>query len=673
MMHRLLLHTLLIFILAAPSVAFERHVLLENFTNVYDDACSDAEPLFRQLYEERANSITTIHYHTWWPAEQDQFYQFNRRQNDSRIEYYGVDAIPHVYIDGVIDNNPANVQQLGSALDARLALQSPVAIGIDYTGGDGEDIQVQITLTSGNQPVNGNIKLRVVLLERERDYAAPNGQQVWYDTFRDMLPSTAGEEIDMAANEVQEFEYDFYWDFEYDADNLKIVAFIQNDSGHEVLQAAEKNFEPDYSFEAVNLQAARLVQQAQDAIFKIDFANVGQLDDEYSIEVSPDFPEGWLFSYITPEGEFSQNSTFSLLSEEEFSILINVEPLSAVGVDGNLGFTITSVNRPQVTISFDFYTLITGDVLLVNSDPGGAYSEYYRAALQETRQFFRYRFATWNASEHILHIEDADSADVGLIVWFSGDGDEIPEVSLSGLSSYLRSGGSLFASGSEMPEILRDTDVLGLMGAGYHQATPNATTVEGLTGNDIGDGLNFSIQGGDGAGNRGVPSSLTAIDDGEFCFRYSLVRRAGVLSEGEFGQRTLLLGFPYEAINNEADRFTIMHRAVEYLTDFVGVPEVLENSEIAEVYHLGGNYPDPFNGSTVINFNLNRPAFVSLEVFDILGRSTDILMREQRVDGGNFRVNWLANEHPSGVYFYQLKVTTNDATSSDIRRMHLIR
>lgn len=68
---------------------------------------------------------------------------------------------------------------------------------------------------------------------------------------------------------------------------------------------------------------------------------------------------------------------------------------------------------------------------------------------------------------------------------------------------------------------------------------------------------------------------------------------------------------------------------------------------------LLNNYPNPFNASTTINFQLPEPSHVIIEVFDIMGRSVAVLLNSEQA-AGNHRLTWNAAELPSGMYFYNL-------------------
>jgi hypothetical protein len=70
-------------------------------------------------------------------------------------------------------------------------------------------------------------------------------------------------------------------------------------------------------------------------------------------------------------------------------------------------------------------------------------------------------------------------------------------------------------------------------------------------------------------------------------------------------------------------------------------------------YVLGQNYPNPFNPATTISFSVPTQSFVSLKVFDSLGRVVSNLISE-RMSAGTHARQWDATGLASGVYFYRL-------------------
>ena len=78
--------------------------------------------------------------------------------------------------------------------------------------------------------------------------------------------------------------------------------------------------------------------------------------------------------------------------------------------------------------------------------------------------------------------------------------------------------------------------------------------------------------------------------------------------------------------------------------------------------NLLSNYPNPFNNSTRIEFSLNEPAFVTLTVYDMLGRKVETLLAQEQ-SAGNHYVLFNDDQLTSGMYFY--KLDTGSSTESN--------
>jgi hypothetical protein len=88
----------------------------------------------------------------------------------------------------------------------------------------------------------------------------------------------------------------------------------------------------------------------------------------------------------------------------------------------------------------------------------------------------------------------------------------------------------------------------------------------------------------------------------------------------------------------------------------------------ADHHPLLSNYPNPFNPTTVIQFQVQSFGLVSLKVYDLLGREIAVLVREQK-EPGVYSVRWDAGHLPSGMYFYRLE----SANKFYIQKMLLVR
>jgi len=71
-------------------------------------------------------------------------------------------------------------------------------------------------------------------------------------------------------------------------------------------------------------------------------------------------------------------------------------------------------------------------------------------------------------------------------------------------------------------------------------------------------------------------------------------------------------------------------------------------------FSLNQNYPNPFNSSTTICFSMPKSGFVTLKVFDLLGKEINILMSGKKA-AGDYEVTWNAKDLPTGIYLYRLQ------------------
>ena len=89
------------------------------------------------------------------------------------------------------------------------------------------------------------------------------------------------------------------------------------------------------------------------------------------------------------------------------------------------------------------------------------------------------------------------------------------------------------------------------------------------------------------------------------------------------------------------------------------------NSQIVNDYKLFQNYPNPFNPSTHLEFGISDLGFVSLKVFDALGKEVAVLVNENK-NPGRYKVDFDGSRLASGIYFYKLSTDGFSETKSMI-------
>jgi photosystem II stability/assembly factor-like uncharacterized protein len=70
-------------------------------------------------------------------------------------------------------------------------------------------------------------------------------------------------------------------------------------------------------------------------------------------------------------------------------------------------------------------------------------------------------------------------------------------------------------------------------------------------------------------------------------------------------------------------------------------------------FTLSQNFPNPFNPTTNIKFDIAKTSDVGITVYDILGKEVEVIVN-QNLKPGSYETNWNASKYSSGVYFYRL-------------------
>ncbi|MGA2622979.1 MAG: T9SS type A sorting domain-containing protein [Bacteroidota bacterium] len=103
---------------------------------------------------------------------------------------------------------------------------------------------------------------------------------------------------------------------------------------------------------------------------------------------------------------------------------------------------------------------------------------------------------------------------------------------------------------------------------------------------------------------------------------------------------------------------------------------VLSQNGLVTKFALYQNYPNPFNPTSTISYSLPQKSFVTLKLYDLLGREVRTLVNGEQ-EPGNYSRILDASDLPSGVYFYRLQAGNPSASSghgfTDIKKMLLLK
>ncbi|CAN5638425.1 hypothetical protein BH10BAC5_BH10BAC5_01370 [soil metagenome] len=90
-----------------------------------------------------------------------------------------------------------------------------------------------------------------------------------------------------------------------------------------------------------------------------------------------------------------------------------------------------------------------------------------------------------------------------------------------------------------------------------------------------------------------------------------------------------------------------------YKYSYENITAVGNGSSEVRTYALQQNYPNPFNPVTTIKYSVPEGSYITLKVYDMLGKEVASLVNERK-DAGDYQVNFNAGNNSSGVYYYKL-------------------
>ena len=90
------------------------------------------------------------------------------------------------------------------------------------------------------------------------------------------------------------------------------------------------------------------------------------------------------------------------------------------------------------------------------------------------------------------------------------------------------------------------------------------------------------------------------------------------------------------------------------LSEITSVNQGAASTKAPLEYYLGQNFPNPFNPATTFSFVLPARSFVSIKIFDMLGREVSTIVSAE-LQAGTYTRRWNAANMASGVYFYRLQ------------------
>ena len=652
---------LLIFLFIAGFVfrlnAYDKKSVVERFTNCSCGPCASINNAWYNATTQsliNAGEMTHIIYNGDWPSpgECDPMHLLNQANNNSRISYYGVNAVPWIQVNGI--NVATNQTSFTSAVTNGNSQFAPFEITLtpERFSNDVVDVTLKIKRDPTDVTVFGDVRLRVALTEKTvivtGNPCCANGETHFYSECRTMLPNAEGTVLvipapgDSIELSLQYIPTQTFLD-QVNMDSIRVVAFIQDNDTKTVYQSAMEDLEMS---DRVN--AAFKVDETMGAPpYTVTF-------QDYSTATSTSTLTSWEWDFDN-DGTIDSNEpepTWTYEDEETYSVKLTVS-------DGTESHTRTLENYITVLGS-------TADILVVNGINYTTYGTEMENFYNNSAAFGNHQVDVWdlfgdqgfdyasnpNIQQIDLFNRDIPNSILRLyqkVIWignnFQGD---LAFFNTQQVLDYVADGGN-FLLATRMANQFFDTDLKNYCGITSFTGDLTVTQLIALDASLVdmtaASGhtyVNFPIMN--------ASSEAVAIFDDNAATSYIGGFRLNKSGEGVF---IFIAGRPYR-YDNTASAANYEFMIDNFMTSILVNVDDNPSSEVPTGYKLAQNYPNPFNPSTQILYSIPSSEQVSLRIYDVLGNEVATL-----VDGiqsaGSHSISFDASKHSSGIYFYTLK------------------
>jgi uncharacterized delta-60 repeat protein len=93
---------------------------------------------------------------------------------------------------------------------------------------------------------------------------------------------------------------------------------------------------------------------------------------------------------------------------------------------------------------------------------------------------------------------------------------------------------------------------------------------------------------------------------------------------------------------------------MRYTGSSSSVNSVPVTADLPKTYALYQNYPNPFNPTTILTYSIPKSSFVTIKVYDVIGREVAALVNEEK-PAGDYSITFNASNLASGIYFYKMQ------------------
>ncbi len=402
------------------------------------------------------------------------------------------------------------------------------------------------------------------------------------------------------------------------------------------------------------------LEQGEEAEYYLTLKNFGEQVDNVEMRLISNTPGVHLtndvYTFTTIAGQSSVTN--------DIPVMISCDDtVSAERADFSLEFSLGGevVLTDQVSLLIG----ITG-LLIVDDDAGSTSEMQLLNDLDELGKVYDVQVID------VANLPALDFTSRELVIWHFGNLGKTSQFMhyKADIEAYLDNGGDMIMAGSAFWTGITDTTFLyNYLNLTNRRVSPTQL-LRGEADDPIGNNQYLSLT------VAGAPQvDLVNTDRNEPSFKFLGQTGYGAYRHN-YGYKLVFFTFGFNDILNDNASFltseTVLSRTLDWFTNTAtGIEEPA--GFVPSVTTLYPNYPNPFNPTTMIRFDLEKSGPSELAIYDLLGRKIKTLVSDN-LAAGSYRLQWdgtnaAGEQVGSGVYFYRL---TGDALAMT-RKMILVR
>jgi hypothetical protein len=628
--------------------------LVEEATNASCPPCAQQNPFFEYYLGLPHNEATIIPitWHSNFPGA-DVMNAANPTMHDGRVTYYGISGVPTAVVNGRVQpassanfysGAPADTVAIANGENQVRGTMSPITLTIEETR-TGKEVTVKVTVSSTEAIVGKT--LQIVAVEGHHYYgsAGTNGEKDFFMISRKMLPGLGGTPITLAAGESKTITETYTIASDWTEAKMQTVAFVQDNATKEVLQAATNKTETSFS---TSQDPTVVMKVAGEEPILWDGTMHTNTPGRYIVSITTNYPAGWTSS-VTVDGRTVVNGD-TLRIDESIPLSVAIDQATGRPGKGTVTVTIEGGRAGTITRTFKLYAGDI-DVMVLSRDEGDVrIPKYYEDALK--KGVFSYAFVDLG-DETRINFNDYKALMMESGKWVLNEND----VTL--LKSYIDNGGDLFLAGAEIAWSLADpgaTDTyhdVEFLNTYLHAdyiadgcAATNRTSVRGVAGDIITDGMNFSIASG--VPNQDTPDHIAPLEGAVAILTYgpNPTPVAGIRYESG-DQRLIYLGFGLEGMSDVNKRSALLNRGINWLMTGQATGVALEESTVGGMMQAAR--PNPASGAFELPIELKKGSHVTVALYNSRGEKV-LVAADRSFPAGRTAIHVDASSLPSGIY-----------------------